>query len=326
MRAALALAALAAAYVATGAIDSTVRTGPYYSATGPQRAGFRSPAYDWSAVDAVLNGAIASSVFPGCVAAVRDATGSLVLVEGVGNYTYGEPVPGPAAASTTPGESSTGIGYSASPPMTPDTAFDMASLTKIVGPTTVAAYLYQEGYLSLDWPVASPALLGPAFAGQGKANITVANLLLHNAGFPPDPVPGYWEPDFGCPATNQTHPPLTFSCSELIYGAVLNQMLAAPVGSIYVYSDLSMITLMYAVGNLIQAHPGWVQEGWLYPSCTTPGVHPGLTAMCYYQAFHAHVILPALGMAATTYLPPVASYGNTAPTWNDTYYRNELLQ
>ena len=42
--------------------------------------------------------------------------------------------------------------------------------------------LYQQGLLGLDTPIADPSLLGPAFAGQGKATITVRNLLLHNSG------------------------------------------------------------------------------------------------------------------------------------------------
>ena len=33
--------------------------------------------------------------------------------------------------------------------------------------------------------------LGPEFASNGKETLTLRNLLLHNAGFPPDPVPNY---------------------------------------------------------------------------------------------------------------------------------------
>lgn len=64
--------------------------------------------------------------------------------------------------------------------------------------------LYQDGHLDLgtsiparltdalvDMKVSDPNLLGPAFSAQGKGDVTVLNLLLHNAGFPPDPSPGY---------------------------------------------------------------------------------------------------------------------------------------
>ena len=83
--------------------------------------------------------------------------------------------------------------------------------------TSAAALLYQQGLLPLDTLVADASLLGPAFANNGKEDITVRNLLLHNAGLPPDPSPNYWEAGFGCPATAQWHPELTFSCSEQIF-------------------------------------------------------------------------------------------------------------
>ena len=43
----------------------------------------------------------------------------------------------------------------------------------------------------LDMRVSNSHLLGPDFSRNGKENITVRNLLLHNAGFPPDPTPNY---------------------------------------------------------------------------------------------------------------------------------------
>ena len=39
--------------------------------------------------------------------------------------------------------------------------------------------------------VSNPSLLGEEFTANGKENITVRNLLLHNAGFPSDPIPNY---------------------------------------------------------------------------------------------------------------------------------------
>ena len=44
-----------------------------------------------------------------------------------------------------------------------------------------------------DMRVSDSRLLGPEFSRNGKENITVRNLLLHNAGFPPDPNPNYCE-------------------------------------------------------------------------------------------------------------------------------------
>jgi len=91
------------------------------------------------------------------------------------------------------------------------------SLTKVVATTSAAALLYQRGLLSLDTHVGDASLLGERFNNHGKGSIRVENLLLHNTGFPPDPVPNYWDPAFGCPATSQWHPQQTFSCSEMIF-------------------------------------------------------------------------------------------------------------
>lgn len=45
--------------------------------------------------------------------------------------------------------------------------------------------------LLADVRVSDSTLLGPDFGQNGKDAITVRNLLLHNAGFPPDPIPNY---------------------------------------------------------------------------------------------------------------------------------------
>ena len=71
------------------------------------------------------------------------------------------------------------------------TLFDMASLTKVLSTTTAAMLLYQWGHLNLDMKVSDPQLLGPGFAVNGKGDISLKNLLLHNAGYPPDPSPNY---------------------------------------------------------------------------------------------------------------------------------------
>ena len=42
--------------------------------------------------------------------------------------------------------------------------------------------LYQHGLIALDEKISSPTLLGPEFGRNGKENITVLNLLLHNSG------------------------------------------------------------------------------------------------------------------------------------------------
>lgn len=75
------------------------------------------------------------------------------------------------------------LGWTAnSPAVSPDeTIYDLASLTKVVGTTTAAMILYDEGRLNLDATVAS---IIPAFGGGAKDRVTVRQLLTHHSGLP----------------------------------------------------------------------------------------------------------------------------------------------
>ncbi|MEK6303450.1 MAG: exo-beta-N-acetylmuramidase NamZ domain-containing protein [Acidobacteriota bacterium] len=68
-------------------------------------------------------------------------------------------------------------------PMTIDTIFDLASLTKIVATATSIMILVEQGKVSLADPV---ALYIPEFGKFGKERITVEQLMTHRAGLPPD--------------------------------------------------------------------------------------------------------------------------------------------
>ncbi len=64
-------------------------------------------------------------------------------------------------------------------PMTPDTVFDIASLTKVVATTTAVMQLNDQGRLNLDAPAAR---YWPEFAQNGKGRITLQQLLTHTSG------------------------------------------------------------------------------------------------------------------------------------------------
>jgi uncharacterized protein YbbC (DUF1343 family)/CubicO group peptidase (beta-lactamase class C family) len=68
-------------------------------------------------------------------------------------------------------------------PMTPDTIFDVASLTKVVATTTAVMQLVQKGEVRDNDPVAKYI---PEFAQNGKEDVTVRELLTHHSGFGPD--------------------------------------------------------------------------------------------------------------------------------------------
>jgi uncharacterized protein YbbC (DUF1343 family)/CubicO group peptidase (beta-lactamase class C family) len=68
-------------------------------------------------------------------------------------------------------------------PMTEDTLFDLASLTKVVATTTSVMTLVEEGRIRLSDPVTR---FIPEFARYGKAQITIRHLLTHVSGLRPD--------------------------------------------------------------------------------------------------------------------------------------------
>ena len=71
---------------------------------------------------------------------------------------------------------------SESPRVVPEqTIYDLASLTKVVGTTTAAMILFDEGRLDLN---ASVSQYIPAFSGGMKDSVTVRQLLTHHSGLP----------------------------------------------------------------------------------------------------------------------------------------------
>lgn len=114
-------------------------------------------------------------------------------------------------------------------PMTTDTIFDLASLSKVVGTTPSIMKLFEAGKLRLDDPVTKYL---PEFQG-GKSDITVRLLLTHFSGMPPDVelVPrwsGY---------------------EEGIHRALTAKPVAPP-GARFIYSDINFLLLGEIVKRL----------------------------------------------------------------------------
>ncbi|HEY2083103.1 MAG TPA: serine hydrolase domain-containing protein [Verrucomicrobiae bacterium] len=68
-------------------------------------------------------------------------------------------------------------------PMTDDTIFDAASLTKVIATTPAVMQLIERGSVKLDERV---SLYIPEFTGEGRELVTVRELLTHTSGLPPD--------------------------------------------------------------------------------------------------------------------------------------------
>ena len=107
--------------------------------------------------------------------------------------------------------------------MTPDTIFDLASLTKVVATATSVMILVERGKVRLSDPV---SLYIPELKGEGRERITIEQLLTHVSGYAPD-----------------------FDLRERWTGYdeaikhLIKEPLRNPPGSRFTYSDIGFITL-----------------------------------------------------------------------------------
>jgi uncharacterized protein YbbC (DUF1343 family) len=112
-------------------------------------------------------------------------------------------------------------------PMTVDTIFDLASLTKCIATTTSIMKLVEEGRVRLNDPVAAYL---PEFAQNGKQDITVRELLTHYSGLAPDL-------DLQTPWNGR----------DAAFAMAMAQTPANPPGSRFVYSDINFEVLGFVV-------------------------------------------------------------------------------
>ena len=115
-------------------------------------------------------------------------------------------------------------------PMTLDTIFDCASLTKVVVTTTALMQLWEQGKFRMADPVAKYL---PEFAKNGKQDITIRQLMVHYSGLPEDlDLSKKWEgKDTG-------------------YRMAFEMTPDRPPGSAFVYSDINFVVLGALVERL----------------------------------------------------------------------------
>ena len=117
-------------------------------------------------------------------------------------------------------------------PMTVDTIFDVASLTKVVATTTAIMQLVEQGKIVLSAPVAD---YWPEFKANGKEDISVRELMTHYSGLPPDLdlKPGW-------------------AGYETAMKMIVGEKLTNPPGTRFTYSDINFETL----GELVRRVSG----------------------------------------------------------------------
>jgi uncharacterized protein YbbC (DUF1343 family) len=185
-------------------------------------------------IDGLVEGSIAASNMPGCVVAIG-RHGKIVFFKAYGKRQL-EPKP---------------------VPMTTDTVFDLASVTKPTATATSIAWLVEHGKLSYDDPVAKYL---PDFAAKGKDKVTIRQLLLHQGGLIPDnPESDYtdgpakaWKRVFAQPLHYE--PGTKFSYSDVGF-IVLGKIVETVSGQ-----DLNHFTREHFYGPLGMTETGYLPD------------------------------------------------------------------
>ena len=163
----------------------------------PEEAGIAAGAA--ARIDDVMQRAVSSGAFPGGAIAVG-RSGVLLALQGYGRLTAG------------------------GARVTPDTPYDLASLTKVVGTTATAMRMVEDGRLDLDAEVVETL---PRFRTMGKEYVTTRQLLSHSAGQRP------WYPFHAHDIASREE------ALDFIYADTLRY----PPGTRSRYSDFDMIVL-----------------------------------------------------------------------------------
>ncbi len=160
-----------------------------------------------SRIDSLMQEAILARAFPGAAIAVGRPD-VVVHRGGYGYYTYDE-----------------------GRPVTDQSTFDLASLTKVIATTTAVMQLFEAGKLELDAPVSSYL---PNFGRNGKEKITVRQLLTHTSGLIP------FRPFYNMGLRSRGR----------VLSAIYNENLVYEPGTEYRYSDFGPILLAEIVSRI----------------------------------------------------------------------------
>ena len=166
----------------------------------------------FESADSIINSAIADSAFPGAVLLIQK-DGKIIHQKAFGYFTY---------------DNSSGR-------ISVNTMYDLASLTKVIATTTATMICYDRGLFKLDDKVAKYL---PEFGVNGKENVSIRNLLVHDSGLRPD-------------IAYRTFDTVGNKEKEVM-DEIYNDSLIYPTGTKMVYSDLNFILM----GKIIEKVTG----------------------------------------------------------------------
>jgi len=183
----------------------------------------------FSSAFSILQSEIAQHAFPAASVAVTHR-GRLVALKALGDFAYDE-----KNEQGAPFLESFARSGDLENRVTPDTLFDLASLTKVVATAPMAMVLYERGLLDLDAPVSAivPEFTHDKEKDPRRREVTLRMLLSHSSGLPA------YEKLFLRASTRD----------ELLHAAFTTPLIADPASRAE-YSDIGFIILGTALERL----------------------------------------------------------------------------
>ncbi|WP_445527697.1 serine hydrolase [Streptomyces cyslabdanicus] len=219
---AFALAALPAVPVAAAAATAPAHGGPTLKYGSPERAGLLAAPLRQLVEDA--------EAFLGPSPTHPWYAGAVLLAGRGGTVALHEPIGMAVRYASYDETTDTGVEFPPERqlPMTQDTVFDLASVSKLFT-SLLAVQQLERGTLELEGKVASYL---PDFGRAGKQDVTIRQLLTHTSGF------NAWIPLYDAPTYEGK--------LELIW----NEAPINPPGTAYLYSDLNMISMQLVLEKI----------------------------------------------------------------------------
>ena len=239
-------------------------------------------------IDSIVADAIAQKAFPGCVVLATKG-GEIIFNKAYGTYTFDD-----------------------MKPVTLESIYDLASVTKVSATTVSVMKLYEEGKLDLKKKLGDYL---PFVKGTDKENLQVDDILLHQAGLVPF-IPFYRETIDSATGTrdpniysDKPRPGYAIRVAENVYmrsdwqDTMMQRIMQSPLGrnGRYVYSDNDFIFL----GKIVEQITGMTLDQYVL------------------KTFYSKI-----GMQTTGFKPRERFWkeGVIVPTEHEKHFRQQLIQ
>jgi beta-N-acetylhexosaminidase len=242
----------------------------------------------WLGIDSIMNDAMAKKAFPGAVV-IAVQNGEIKYHKAFGKYEYADDAK----------------------PITLESIYDLASVTKVSATTVAVMKLYEQGKLDLNKTLGDYL---PWTQGSNKAGLLIKDVLLHQAGLSPF-IPFYKE-------TIDTN---TGMPSSVLYKSEMDTLYTIPVArNLYLRKDWTDTLHKRIVQSPLTAHGKYVYSD--NDFILLGSIVETLTGMPLDQYVQKTFYSP-MGMA-TTGFQPWKRFGveRVVPTEKENYFRRQLLR